>query len=553
MDKPKLRLGILLDSFYLPAWAFRSLERVVNLECADVAVIIVNGLKDSNKYRSGLFYKKNHSIAIRLIDRVDSAIFLKGLDAFAPKNSQELFSNVPVIRIKPTSAGESGCFSQADIAEIKSYQLDILIRMGFDDLRGDILTSAKFGIWTYDHGGQRGISSDLPGFWEVVNLVPETSALLYRMKNNSTFGKVLYKSSVQTFIFSPARNLNRSVWLASSFLPRQVELLYQLGEREFFAEIEKYSHDLDDLGRCQYRDFSNFKVLVGYFKVLIRIIREIILRTFYLEHWYLLFDIQSSSLSPPFQSFKEMLPPRCCFWADPHIVQHEHKYYIFIEEYIYKESKGRISVIMMDQDGTYQGTTQILSKDYHLSYPFVFEWDDKYYMIPETSENKSIELYECVKFPIEWKFKMNLMENVCAVDTTLFYNQENWWLFTGMTENEGASPMVELFLFYSKDLLSGSWTSHPLNPIITDVKKARPAGRIFSDGEKIYRPSQDQSRMDQWGFSLNEILILSEANYLEKNMIAIRPTWNKKIQSVHTFSKVGSLSVIDACKRMRKI
>jgi hypothetical protein len=193
-----------------------------------------------------------------------------------------------------------------------------------------------------------------------------------------------------------------------------------------------------------------------------------------------------------------------------------------------------------------------LSKDYHMSYPFVFKSNDKYFMVPETAENRTIEIYECVNFPYEWKHVMNLMENVIAVDTTLFFFDEQWWLFTGMAENEGAFPEVELFLFYSNELLTTDWTPHLLNPIVSDVKKARPAGKIIADKGKIYRPSQDCSIRYGWGFNLNEILHLSETEYLEKDVIAVRPNWDRKIESVHTFSQTGSLTVIDACWKKRR-
>jgi hypothetical protein len=177
----------------------------------------------------------------------------------------------------------------------------------------------------------------------------------------------------------------------------------------------------------------------------------------------------------------------------------------------------------------------------------------KYFMVPEAAENRTIDLYECAEFPRQWKFKTNLMKNVKAVDTTLFHYNGKWWLFTGMAENEGSFPLVELFLFFSGDLFAGEWDSHPLNPIVSDIKKSRPAGRLFTRNGKIFRPSQDCSKFYGYGFDLNEVLLLSETEYLEKRMTSVRPHWDKKIQGTHTFSREGELTIIDAFMRRRKL
>jgi hypothetical protein len=87
-----------------------------------------------------------------------------------------------------------------------------------------------------------------------------------------------------------------------------------------------------------------------------------------------------------------------------------------------------------------------------------------------------------------------LMINVYAVDPTILRKDGKWWLFVNIRENEGASSLDELFLFYSADLFCRDWTPHPKNPVVSDVKSSRPAGRIFSYNGNIYRPSQNNSK-----------------------------------------------------------
>jgi len=148
---------------------------------------------------------------------------------------------------------------------------------------------------------------------------------------------------------------------------------------------------------------------------------------------------------------------------------------------------------------------------------------------------------------------MNLMENVNAVDTTIFHFQDKWWLFTGMQEDERLLPLAKLYLFISRDLFTQNWIPHPLNPIESDVTKARPAGSLFVKDGRIFRPSQNCSNTYGYGFFLNEILRLSESDYLEKTVRSVTPNWNRKILGVHTYTNEGQITFIDAFTRRRKI
>jgi hypothetical protein len=234
------------------------------------------------------------------------------------------------------------------------------------------------------------------------------------------------------------------------------------------------------------------------------------------------------------------------------VIYKEPNYYIFIEEYPYQTRRGHISVIEMDRKGNCKQSIPILQKDYHLSFPCVFEWMGGHYMIPESSERKTIDLYECINFPYEWQPKITLMKNVMAVDSTVFYMHRKWWLFTAIAEQEAAAPQVELFLFYSNELFTDQWRPHTMNPIISDVKRARGAGSVFLKDGKLFRPSQDCSITYGYGFDLNEIIVLSETEYCERTVTSVRPVSAKLIIATHTYAHQGNLTVIDVLMRRPK-
>jgi hypothetical protein len=263
-----------------------------------------------------------------------------------------------------------------------------------------------------------------------------------------------------------------------------------------------------------------------------------------------MFDF-GTQLSTSFSKFQQIKPKKDRFWADPHIIFEDNYYYIFLEEFLYSKNKGHITLLKLDKDGNIQTRKKILEQPYHLSYPFVFKFHDTYYMIPETHSNHTIDLYECINFPFTWKFSKSLMKNVDAVDTTLYHHNDKWWLFTSISKYEQIKTWDNLFLFYTDDLINGSWKSHPSNPIVSDIRKARSAGNIFLKDNKIIRPSQNSSLGYGNSIVLNEIFF-DEENYNEILLEKIQPDWSSKITGLHTIQFDSGLTIIDAkMKRLR--
>ncbi len=251
--------------------------------------------------------------------------------------------------------------------------------------------------------------------------------------------------------------------------------------------------------------------------------------------------------------FKCLKPPRDHFWADPCAVDHEGQSAIFFEDLEYRTNRGNISVIMFDREGSPKlPPTVALAKPSHLSYPFVFSDNGTLYMVPETSENASIELYRCKRFPDQWEFVMYLMKNVRAVDATIWNHNGKYWLFTGMSEHPETGYSDELFLFYSDRLESENWIPHPRNPIVSDVGRARPAGAIFAHKRFWYRPAQDCRGRYGRAIVINEITRINEQEYSETPVAVVEACWQPGLLGTHTWSSSERLTVVDAVARSRK-
>jgi len=548
----KLRIGLLLNSFIIPAWTYKMIEVIHNQPGSEIVLILKNNAaRPKNK---GFLERisDNRNRIYRIYKKWDKRKNRCNPDAFEPRDLTPLLS-VDTLEVVPEMTRFSDRIQDADLTKIKKYDIDIFIRLGFRILRGDILKVARYGIWSYHHGDNKVNRGVPPGFWEVIENWDETGVVLQILDENLDGGTILFKSYALTDKRSVNRNVNNYYWKALSFLPAKIRELYETGEEEFFSKVHESNRFLQFYSNRLFTVPTNGEMLRYLFKRSRNKIVNEITRLFYFNQWILQYSFSTNkTLSTSFFRFKEMIPPKDRFWADPFVIKKHDIYYIFIEELIYKKAKGHISVIEMDRKGNYSQPVKILEKDYHMSYPFVFEDNGELYMTPETKDNRNIELYRCIEFPLKWEFVKVLLSDVIAVDPTILKLNGKYWLFANVQRNEGASPLDELFIFYSDSLLSNKWTSHPRNPVISDAKQARPAGKFFYHKDILYRPSQDCSKRYGYGIKINQVIELNETTYQERTIDSIYPFWNKKLLSAHTLNSADNLTIIDAKVRRRK-
>jgi hypothetical protein len=271
----------------------------------------------------------------------------------------------------------------------------------------------------------------------------------------------------------------------------------------------------------------------------------------YFYQWNILVNVDNE-ISTSFSKFIELIPPKDTFWADPFVIYKNEKYYIFLEEFDNSKNKGHLSVITLDENGNYSKPLKFLERDYHLSYPSIFEFENQLYLIHSTIHNSNsyIELFKCEKFPSRWKFVHKLITNIPLVDATMFFYNDKWWIFAAKAEDNGTSMSDELMLFYSNNPLDQNWIPHPSNPIISDIQKARPGGKIFTMNDKIIRPAQNCFKVYGNGLSFNQIITLNENEYVEKQLQSFKPDWKDGLIGFHTFNHDHGCTVIDT--RMKR-
>lgn len=549
--RPPCRVGIMLDSFTVEAWCASIIRHVLAAPHLELCVIVLN---DADPYPPprNLFDKLSRvrgSLLYLLYDRYERRRFATANDPFALVDVGDWLAGVPVMRVKPRMTQYSDFFPESDVAALRRLQLDVALRFGFRILRGDALRIARYGVWSYHHADNRVNRGGPPGFWEVFNAEPVTGSILQILNEDLDGGQVIYRSYAATEPTSVYRNRCRYYATSTAFVPRMLRRLYEAGPT-VLAPCE--ARDIPVYERPLYRAPRNSEMLRFGGRLAARNVHRRLTALLTREQWALAYRFLPAGAPPgipdaTFYKFKIIRPPADRFWADPFPLEHEGRYFIFYEEYLHAEQRGRIGVLEVDPK-TGPGAPQVaLERPHHLSFPHVFVHDGEIYMVPETEAARRIELYRCTRVPNQWVLEQVLLEDIRAVDPVLFRAQDRWWMFASVREN-GAPTWDEVSLFYANDL-RGPWTPHPNNPVRSDVRSSRPAGRVFQRDGVLYRPAQDGSIRYGYGMAIHRIDYLGTDDYRESEAARIAPRWDPEVIGTHTLNAAGRLTVTDVLLR----
>jgi hypothetical protein len=530
--KPPLRVGILIDSWLQPRWRLKVLEQIKSSDYSKLALVMrVQGNGGANGDVDKLPW------LFRAYRWFDDRVFDISEDAFQPMSVEPLLADCDQMKIE---APESAKAPDSVIDRVRRHDLDVIIAFGCRKLQGQASKMAKYGVWDVNHAG-----SGPAGFWEVLDGQSTTPSMVRMLGDNGMPDKIIYQSQAMTDPRSMKINRNNLYWKSCRFIGRKLKELHERGPDAIqFSEVE------NPLARGIPTNAEMVSLLCSFGRRFVAAKTNRLLRW---DQWVL-----GCQLHAEFQpdldlsQVKKIIPPRDRFWADPYPVQKDGKYFIFLEELIYQNRRGHLAVMEMNPNGSFQTPVKILERSYHLSNPSVFEFQGTYYMIPETSRNKTLELYRCVDFPYQWELDTILMQNVKAVDATVVEHEGRWWMFMNLADEGVSDNYDELYLFHA-DSPRGPWKEHPSNPIKSDVRSARPAGRLIQWNGAWYRPGQDCSRRYGYSIVIHKILRWNMDEYEEVEVSKVLPQWSKNLVGTHTLNHCQGLTVVDGLLRRPKL
>lgn len=554
MSNKKLKIGLLMDSLEMNsslADLIKSLKKNKNID-----IILLNNQSLSETFFKKIVRKLSDEGFLRFISIAFFSILSKFEDIVSKFDSKYAKDSANIIlekkvfnqilNIKPLFFRRYFVkYSDDDILDISNLKLDFILRgNGSGIFKGKILKVSKYGLISLHHGDNTWNRGGPPGFWEVYLKKRKSGFIIQICSEKLDDGNVIFRAETATKATYLKNRLNLS------------QISYPYIEKIFEYVLSNNSlpaSDLTDTSKNELYKTPKFFVSLHY---LIKIFSFFISKAFKRlvlgkkQVWSI--GYQKGDLKKfQFDKIQRIKNPKNRFLADPFVYSKNSKTSIFVEDYSFKTNKGSISAILLDKNNNLN-VKKIIEEDFHLSFPFIFEFNNQIFMVPESRRDESIRIYECIDFPFKWKFSHKIMDNIKAVDSMIFYKKPYWWLSTNICDDKSLDFSSRAHLYYSDNPLSKEWHPHLKNPVVFSSDNARNGGIILNKN-KIFRTRQ-QYGFNQYGkeLSVAEITMLEPYNFFEKTLFELKPDNYKDIEGIHHLSSNGDITVIDFVQESRQ-
>lgn len=230
------------------------------------------------------------------------------------------------------------------------------------------------------------------------------------------------------------------------------------------------------------------------------------------------------------------------FFADPFLIKEtENKYYILVEEYLFYEEKGKISVLIIDKERfSLLEKKNVIEEPYHLSFPFCNLNGNT--IIPESVA--SGKTYEYIIDPETFRvLEKREILNEGLIDGVYYSDGISRWLLASHKEN----PKEDLYLYKEHE---GCFI--PVNNgecIFSSIRFTRGAGLFFERGGVLYRPVQDSEK--RYGYQTNIMRVdhIGDDGIVAEKVKTVNSFNNGPFnETMHTFNSYDGFVIVDGSK-----
>lgn len=252
--------------------------------------------------------------------------------------------------------------------------------------------------------------------------------------------------------------------------------------------------------------------------------------------------------------YKVIKPNKRYWYADPILYSRDGKKYLFLEKYDMVTDKGSIAISYYS-DGEFLEPKTIIDESFHMSFPHIFEYKGRTFMIPECSGSHQIRIYENGKTIEDWHlFRSFDYDEI--VDVVTYIENDRIYLIAS-ENNLDNLYQTKPRLFYIDNMLEDE-------SIMVDVSETinangytytdRNAGSLIYRDNCIYRIKQESTERD-YGRNciITAIENISETGLKERqikknsiNQIKVKtnPLICRK-KRTHSYAYIDGLEVVD--------
>ncbi|EGT5658114.1 hypothetical protein JD793_004300 [Citrobacter braakii] len=277
--------------------------------------------------------------------------------------------------------------------------------------------------------------------------------------------------------------------------------------------------------------------------------RKLINMLFYHETWNIMIIKNHSAHEFPVntldilnKTIPKQLKKIYTFQADPFIIEKNNKVYIFYEAFRFRNSKGVLRCRILDAELTELADVKLEGFDNlkcHLSFPFLFHYDNQLFMIPESSEKNCVILFQSIDFPVRWKKIKVLVSDVALTDNVFFPFNGHLYLLSTTIDGKLTIHMA--------DRIDGPWQK--ITPALHVCNHHhRGAGLPHRINNKMYFLTQECTP-ENYGKSvyIKELTSLSISVFTERMISQVNVNINC-CDGFHTLNLTGNYITYDIKK-----
>jgi hypothetical protein len=520
--KGDLRVALRIPAGRLPAYVAHAIGLVMDVDGASVVLVIAVPSADPRLPRVGTFYERLERRTLR-----GGEAALATVAFTAPRNVASVVALAP----------------GAQAVALTDASPDVLIDL-VDSAGPDGLPVPPAGRWRLRYA----IGEDRPRDAALARPATDTSlvasALSIELDDGRTFEACRSIGSVARIGFGRTRDA--IYWQTATYPARRLARL--VAGVAIPGDGDVTASEAPPAPRSPAATPSTAPFL-GLAKALAA---KVLDRMVYRADWAVFSRRRAANDPPPrdLSGFVPVASPPGRFYADPFVIAGDERPTLYVEDCPSSAHRGRISVLTAGDDGHWGSPAVILADIEHRAYPHVIATSTGELMTPDSGRAGGVDVFRRDGAAGTWLPAHRWLDGLAVSDPTLVEHDGRLWLFVAMT-GRGMNPWDELHL-YSAPVVDGPWSPHPLNPVVADCRRARPAGRVFEIDGKLVRPGQDCSVSYGRRIVLNEIRTLTTTEYAEAPIATIEPEGIPDVTRTHTYSVDGPVEALDGYLRRRR-